>query len=184
MTHCSSRHRTHCQTLFGNAFQDASRLNKANLVFHQIGLFLFLRSRLLCGQYAHRLAFLNRALERKLMLDRKWFTKYRVMLLVLSLILSVPVLAGPLMDAVKSKIYSALSNDEDRWIFTKFLGDVRVDDAKEDGNYLIVEGSFKYEDAFGFKNRRYYTGKLKVVLDDLSIISLCWPYEQGTWCVK
>lgn len=92
--------------------------------------------------------------------------------------------AGPVMDAVKEKIYYALLSDEDRWMFTEFLGDVQVDGASEEGSTLYVNGSFKYENAMGIVSRRYYSAKLKVVLDDVSLVSLCWPYEKGTWCAK
>lgn len=103
---------------------------------------------------------------------------------VLGGLLAIPAAAGPVMDAVKDRIYSALLSDEDRWMFTEFLGDVQVDGAREENGTLYVNGSFKYKNAMGIISRRYYKATLKVVLDDVSLVSLCWPYENGTWCAK
>lgn len=89
---------------------------------------------------------------------------------------------GMLLDRLDTHI----ANDSSRWLLGKYKGNLKITDVNmTSNNYLEVFGTFNTLTEFGTILTRHYNATLKLVLDDVVIISCCWETAFGTrWCTR
>lgn len=100
------------------------------------------------------------------------------------LIYSTQAFAASALQVVENRIGDALWKDSSTWGFTKMHGNVSVTDVQEKDGRLIAKGSFQYKNYFGSIGTRYFDATLKKILDDVTVVEMCWPYESGTYCIN
>lgn len=103
-----------------------------------------------------------------------------VMVLIVALFQTI-VWAGPVTDKIKELVDSEIRSNSQNWMFDKYQGGVTINSAKtiDEENEIVVTGTFKYLNALDALCTLQYDAKVKVVLDDMSLIYIKWTEADG-----
>lgn len=79
-----------------------------------------------------------------------------------------------------------IENDSSRWLVGTYIGNLKITDIEKlSERKFDVEGTFNTKTEFGAILTRHYKSRLKVVLDEVVIMSCCWETAFGIrWCTK
>ena len=82
----------------------------------------------------------------------------------------------PIYNNIKNKIGSKISADSKNWKASKYMGNLTLDNVKEEAEHYVSSGTFEYK-VLGV-GKIYYNAKVKILFDEFNVTKIWWtpPY--------
>lgn len=102
--------------------------------------------------------------------------------LFFALFFSVVGNSQTLNQELKNQIDKILEKDEKNWSISAYKHNVTIKDVKEEGDKLIVYGTYDYSNWWDGNVSIKYTATAKMVLQEVVVSEVCWNYQGKRTC--
>lgn len=96
--------------------------------------------------------------------------------------LSIVAKSQTINQVLKNQIDKIIERDEKNWSISTYKHNVTIKDVREEGEKLIIYGTYDYANWWEGTVSINYTATAKIVLQEVVVSEVCWNYKGKRTC--